>query len=119
MKKVFFLLMGAGLFAACASTSPKPVGINATPEAITKAIAKADKSCKTAEDCVAVKKGCCPCAGYVAVNVKAAEKVNKVWEEECQIAPCTREMCYVEITPKCEQNICIGEPKPMESYFGK
>ncbi|WP_428074703.1 hypothetical protein [Candidatus Avelusimicrobium aviculae] len=119
MKKVFFLLMGTGLLAACAASAPKPVGINATPEAVTKAIAKADKSCKTDADCVAVKKGCCPCAGYAAVNTKAAEKVNKIWAEECEIAPCTREMCYVEITPKCEQNICIGEPKPMESYFGK
>ncbi len=119
MKKVFFLVMGAGLMVACASSTPKPVGINAMPDAVTKAIAKADKSCKTDADCVAVKKGCCPCAGYAAVNTKAADKVNKVWEEECKIAPCTREMCYVEITPKCEQSICIGEPKPMESYFAE
>ena len=79
MKKVFFLVMGAGLMVACASSTPKPVGINATPDAVTKAIAKADKSCKTDADCVAVKKGCCPCAGYAAVNTKAADKVNKVY----------------------------------------
>ena len=25
------------------------------------------------------------------------------------MAPCTREMCYVQITPKCENNVCTGE----------
>ena len=52
-------------------------------------------------------------------DVKAAEKVQKVWNKECQMAPCTREMCYVQITPKCENNVCTGELKPMDSYFGK
>lgn len=118
MKKVMLLLV-AGLFVCACASKPKMAGVNAVPPSYAKLVAKADKSCKTDADCVAVKKGCCPCAGYAAVNTKAAEKVNKVWAQECKIAPCTREMCYVEITPKCEQNICIGEPKPMDSYFGR
>ena len=119
MKKVFLILAAAGLLGACASAAKPQVMVNGAPSSYTQELAKADKSCQTDADCVAVKKGCCPCAGYAAVNAKAADKVNKVWAEECKIAPCTREMCYVEITPKCEQNICIGEPKPMESYFAK
>lgn len=118
MKKACFLVFAAALLAACSAT-PKRAEINAVPAALTKVIAQADRSCKTDADCVAVKKGCCECAGYEAVNVKAAEKVQKVWNKECQMAPCTREMCYVQITPKCENNVCTGELKPMDSYFGK
>ena len=118
MKKTYLMIFAAALLAAC-SSAPQKVGINAMPVKLNKAITAADKTCQTDADCVSVKKGCCECAGYEAVNVKAAEKVQKVWNKECQMAPCTREMCYVQITPKCENNVCTGELKPMDSYFGK
>lgn len=108
MKKAILLIICAAALAAC-SSAPKRVGINAVPAKVTKAIAKADKSCTVDADCAAVQKGCCKCAGYEAVNKAAAEKVQSVWNEECQMAPCTREMCYVQITPKCENNVCTGE----------
>lgn len=115
MKKAILLVICAAALAAC-SAAPKRVGINAVPAKVTKAIAKADKSCTVDADCAAVQKGCCMCAGYEAVNKAAAEKVQTVWNKECQMAPCTREMCYVQITPKCENNVCTGErilPKGM------
>lgn len=118
MKKTVILVFGAMALAAC-SSAPKSVGINAMPVKLNQAISKADKACMTDADCVAVKKGCCECAGYEAVNQAAAEKVQKVWEKECQLAPCTREMCYVQIDPVCENNVCTGKLKPMDSYFGK
>ena len=108
MKKAILLIICAAALAAC-SSAPKRVGINAVPAKVTKAIAKADKSCTVDADCAAVQKGCCMCAGYEAVNKAAAEKVQSVWNEECQMAPCTREMCYVQITPNCENNVCTGE----------
>ena len=108
MKKAILLIICAAALAAC-SSAPKRAGINAVPAKVTKAIAKADKSCIVDADCAAVQKGCCMCAGYEAVNKAAAEKVQSVWNEECQMAPCTREMCYVQITPKCENNVCTGE----------
>ena len=108
MKKAILLIICAAALAAC-SSAPKRVGINAVPAKVTKAIAKADKSCTVDADCAVVQKGCCMCAGYEAVNKAAAEKVQSVWNEECQMAPCTREMCYVQITPKCENNVCTGE----------
>ncbi len=108
MKKAILLIICAAALAAC-SSAPKRAGINAVPAKVTKAIAKADKSCTVDADCAVVQKGCCMCAGYEAVNKAAAEKVQSVWNEECQMAPCTREMCYVQITPKCENNVCTGE----------
>ena len=115
MKKTYFLIACAALLAAC-SSAPKSVGINAMPVKLGEAIAAADKACSVDADCVAVKKGCCECAGYEAVNAKAAEKVQKVWEKECQMAPCTREMCYVQIDPVCENNVCTGKLKSLDSY---
>lgn len=115
MKKTLLLIVCAAVLAAC-SAAPKRAAINAVPAKVTKAIAKADKSCSADADCAAVQKGCCMCAGYEAVNKTAAEKVQRVWNKECQMAPCTREMCYVQITPKCENNVCTGElvlPKGM------
>ena len=117
MKKACFLVFAAALLAACSAT-PKRAEINAVPAALTKVIAQADRSCKTDADCVAVKQGCCECAGYDAVNAKSAEKIQKVWNKECQAAACTREMCYVQIDPVCEQNVCVGKLKPMDSYLG-
>lgn len=108
MKKILFFAVMSALCAACSST-PKEMGINAMPVKLTKAISNADLSCQTDADCVAVQKGCCMCAGYQAVNRLAAEKVQAVWEKSCKDAPCTREMCYVQITPKCEQNVCTGK----------
>ena len=118
MKKIYFLFCGLVLLSAC-SSSPKSVDINAMPVKVNKAITQADRTCAVDADCTAVKKGCCECAGYEAVNAKAAEKVQKVWEKECAAAPCTREMCYVQIDPVCEGNVCVGKLKPMDSYFGK
>lgn len=115
MKKPYLLLACAALLAAC-SSSPKTVSINAMPVKLNEAIMAADKACTTDADCVPVKKGCCECAGYEAVNAQAAEKVQKVWEKECTNAPCTREMCYVQIDPVCENNVCVGKLKPMDSY---
>lgn len=115
MKKAYFLIACAALLAACSSSS-KTVSINAMPVKLNAAIMAADRACTTDADCVAVKKGCCECAGYEAVNVQAAEKVQKVWEKECTNAPCTREMCYVQIDPVCENNVCVGKLKPMDSY---
>lgn len=104
--------------AAC-SSQPKRVGINAVPAKLTSAISKADRTCTVDADCAAVQKGCCECAGYTAVNAKAAEKIQKIWDKSCQMAPCTREMCYVRITAECQQGICVGKPNPMDSYFAK
>lgn len=115
MKKLF-VLMGCALVLAACSAAPRAVAINAMPVKLSDAINAADKACLVDSDCVAVKKGCCECAGYEAVNAKAAEKVQKVWEKECTNAPCTREMCYVQINPVCEDNMCVGELKPMDSY---
>ena len=115
MKKVFLLMACAAVLAAC-SSAPKQMGINAVPEKMTTAITKADRFCSVNTDCVAVQKGCCECAGYEAVNVKSAEKIKKIWQNECQYAPCTREMCYVQIEPECQQGICVGRPKTMDSY---
>ena len=116
MKKLLFCMFGAVLLSACAS-SPKSVGINAVPDNLTKAITKASRSCTTDADCVAVHKGCCECAGYEAVNVKSAEKIQHIWDKACRMAPCTREMCYVQIVPQCQQGVCVGRPKTMDSYF--
>ena len=118
MKKVLFIVAGLAVLAAC-SSAPKQVGINAVPEKLTTAITKADRFCSVNTDCVAVQKGCCECAGYAAVSVKSAEKIKKIWQNECQNAPCTREMCYVQIEPECQQGICVGKPKTMDSYFGR
>lgn len=118
MKKTLFLLLCVGLVAACAS-APKRPGINAVPETVTKAITKADRSCTVDADCVAVQKGCCMCAGYEAVNAESAQKVQKAWNKACIPAACTREMCYVQITPLCQDGVCVGKPKPMDSYFGR
>ena len=110
MKKVCLLMLGAGLLAAC-SSAPKQVGINAVPEAVTSAIVYAERSCNTDADSVAVQKGCCPCAGYATVNKEAGEKIEKIWNKECKNAPCTREMCYVQVVPVCENNLCVGRAK--------
>lgn len=118
MKKVFLLIACAAVLAAC-SAAPKRVGINAVPEKLTTAITKADRTCVTNEDCVAVQKGCCECAGYESVNAKSAEKIQKIWKNECQNAPCTRQMCYVQIEAECQQGVCVGRPKTMDSYFAK
>lgn len=118
MKKTFLLLACAAVLAACAS-APKQVGINAVPEKLTTAITKADRSCATNADCVAVQKGCCECAGYDAVNVKSAEKIQKIWNNECTNAACTREMCYTQIEAECQQGVCVGRPKTMDSYFAQ
>ena len=118
MKKTLFFICCAAALAAC-SSAPKRVGINAVPEKLTSAITSADRTCTADADCVAVHKGCCECAGYEAVNAKSAEKIQKIWDKECQMAPCTREMCYVQIVPECQQGVCVGRPKTMDSYFGK
>ena len=88
MKKTYFLIACAALLAAC-SSAPKSVGINAMPVKLGEAITAADRT---------------------------AEKVQKVWEKQCANAPCTREMCYVQIDPVCESNICVGKLKTLDSY---
>ena len=108
MKKVLFLTVCVAVLAACAS-APKSVGINAKPKALTKAILKADKSCTADADCVAVQKGCCMCDGYQSVSQKGAETVKAAFDKACYHAPCTREMCRVQIAPKCVNNVCTGE----------
>ena len=113
------VLLCAAFLAACCGGDKKTSAVNSKPETLSQAVAKADKKCKADSDCVAVHKGCCMCAGYEAVNAKSAEKINKIWQKECALAPCTMQMCYVEITPSCKDNVCIGEPKPYEAYFSK
>lgn len=108
MKKVLFVTVCAAVLAAC-SSAPKSVGINAVPNTLTKTISKADKVCVQDADCVAVQKGCCMCDGYQAVSKAGAEKVQAVFDKACAMAPCTREMCYVQIEPKCINNVCTGE----------
>lgn len=108
MKKVLFLAVCAAVLAAC-SSAPKSVGINAMPKTLTKAIEKADKTCVSDRDCAAVQKGCCMCDGYIAVSQKGAETVKAAFDKACYHAPCTREMCRVDITPKCVNNVCMGE----------
>lgn len=108
MKKVLFLTVCAAVLAAC-SAAPKSVGINAVPKALTKAIKKADKACTVDADCVAVQKGCCMCDGYQAVSKSGAEQVKAAFETACAAGACTREMCYVQIEPKCVNNVCMGE----------
>ncbi len=108
MKKALFLTVCAAVLAAC-SSAPKTVGINAKPKALTKAVLQADKVCSADADCVAVQKGCCPCDGLVAVSQQGAQAVKAVFEKVCSAAPCTREMCRVDIAPKCVNNVCTGE----------
>ena len=108
MKKVLFLTVCAAVLAACAS-APNSVGINAKPKSLTKAILKADKTCTADADCVAVQKGCCMCDGYQAVSQKGAETVKAAFEKACSLAPCAREMCRVQIVPKCFNKGCMGE----------
>ena len=106
MKKIFLLVSALAVLAGCAATNP---GINTVPAKLTAAIKKADKSCQVDADCVAVQKGCCMCAGYEAVNKNAAAKVESVFEKQCASGACTREMCYVQIEPTCEKNVCTGK----------
>ncbi len=119
MKKVFLILAAAGLLGACASAAKPQVMVNGAPSSYTQELAKADKSCQTDADCVAVKKGCCMCQGYESVNKAAAQKLQQQWEKECAMAACTLQMCYVEIDPVCQNNVCTGTPKPMDSYIAK
>lgn len=107
MKKVFVLMCMAAGLAACVSNNS--VGINAVPAKLTKAVAAADRTCQTDADCVAVQKGCCPCAGFEAVNKTAAEKVQTVFEKACANGGCTREMCYTRITTSCVNHVCTGK----------
>ena len=106
MKKIFLLVSALAVLAGCAASNP---GINAVPAKLTAVIEKADKSCQVDADCVAVQKGCCMCAGYEAVNKNAAVKVESVFEKQCANGACTREMCYVQIEPACEKNVCTGK----------
>lgn len=108
MKKVFFLAVCAAVLSAC-SSSPKTMGVNAKPKALTKAVLKADKACTVDADCVAVQKACCPCDGLIAVSQQGAETVKAAFEKSCATAPCTREMCRVDIAPKCVNQVCTGE----------
>lgn len=108
MKKIVLTVCCAAVLSACAS-SPKPAGINAKPKALAKAILKADKACTADADCAAVQKGCCACDGLKAVSQKGAETVKAAFDKACLHAPCTREMCRVQITPKCVNNVCTGE----------
>lgn len=122
MKRLFVLtsvLLCAVLFAACSGGNKKTFAVNSKPESLALALENADKQCQSDSDCVAVNKGCCMCAGYEAVNAKAAEKIKNIWQKECALAACTMQMCYVEIIPSCKNNVCVGEPKPYESYFAK
>lgn len=115
MKKLLVLGLFSAVLAACAS-STQEAAINAVPAKLTKAVSAADRACTADSDCVAVQKGCCMCAGYEAVNTAAAAKVQKVQEKQCANSACTREMCYVQITPKCQNNVCVGEkvlPRPI------
>ena len=106
MKKILTVLACAAALGACTSTG---AGSNATPAKLTKAVAAADRTCQTDADCVAVQKGCCPCAGFEAVNKTAADKVQKVFENACANAGCTREACYTRITTSCVNNVCTGK----------
>lgn len=105
MKKVLFLALCAAALSACVPTSV----VNAKPKALTKAILKADKACTVDADCVAVQKGCCMCDGMQAVSQQGAETVKTAFEKACATVPCTREMCRVDIAPKCVNNVCTGE----------
>lgn len=105
MKKVLFLAVCAAVLSACVPTST----VNAKPKALTKAVLKADKACTVDADCVAVQKACCPCDGLIAVSRQGAEAVKASFEKSCATAPCTREMCRVDITPKCVNRVCTGE----------
>lgn len=118
MKRVMLLLV-AGLFVCACASKPQMAGVNTVPASYAKLVAEADKSCQTDADCVAVKKGCCLCQGYESVNKEAAAKLQAKWENECAVAACTLQMCYVEINPVCKNNVCTGTPKPMDSYVAK
>ena len=105
MKKILIVLACAAALGACASSG---AGINATPAKLTKAVAAADRTCQTDADCVAVQKGCCPCAGYEAVSKTAAQKVQAVLDKACANGGCTREACYTRITTQCVSHVCTG-----------
>lgn len=106
MKKILIVLACGLALGACTSAG---TGINSVPAKLTKAVASADRTCQTDADCVAVQKGCCPCAGFEAVNKTAADKVQKVFENTCANAGCTREACYTRITTSCVNNVCTGK----------
>lgn len=119
MKKVFFLLASAVFVGACASSAKQDLPVNGVPASYTQLVSQADKTCQTDADCVAVKKGCCMCQGYESVNKAAAQQLQQEWVKACSAAACTLQMCYVEIDPVCENNVCTGTPKPMDSYIAK
>lgn len=112
-QKILFCVCAALFVGACTNHS---ASVNAVPTEYAKLVASASKACQTDADCAAVQKGCCPCAGYEAVNAQVAPKLQKKLEKACGLAACTLEMCYEEITPKCVKNQCAGEPKPMSAY---
>lgn len=118
MKKSIVLLGSVLFVCACAGASKK-VTENISPAQYTQLVEKADKSCRTDADCAAVKKGCCLCQGYESVNKSAAADLQNQWNAACAAAPCTLQMCYVEIDPVCKNNVCTGTLKPIESYFAK
>lgn len=66
--------------------------------------------CSSDSDCVSVLKDCCLCDGKVAINKKYAKAFNQSKGERCAFVPCTLQMCYVDITPKCVEGKCTGEP---------
>lgn len=115
MKQWKLLLCGCAALFVGACTSPN-AAVNAVPAEYAQLVASADKTCQTDSDCAAVQKGCCPCAGYEAVNARVAAKLQKKLKKACGMAACTLEMCYEEITPKCVKNQCAGELKPMSAY---
>lgn len=121
MKRNLVGLLCAGvLFAGCAANTPvKTAAVNPNAKNYAEAVSSAATTCKVDADCTSVKKGCCLCNGYAPVNKEAAAALKPMWEKECAMAACTLQMCYVEIDPVCQNNVCTGTPKPMDSYIAK
>lgn len=114
---ILFLFFAGVLLTGCASTGTIPAGpINSKAKNYTEALQSAAKACKVDADCTSVKKGCCLCNGYEAVNKEAAAALKPMWEKECAMAACTLQMCYVEINTACQEGVCVGTPKPMKDY---
>lgn len=119
MKKLMILLGAVVLLAGCAKTLELKTPVNLKAENYTQALKSADKTCKVDEDCAAVNKGCCMCAGKEAVNKEAAAALQPFFVKECARAACTLQMCYVEIDTSCQKGVCVGTPRPYKDYFVK
>lgn len=95
------MVIGVGCVSSGEKKAEKLAGLTLDNEEIYK--------CSSDSDCVSVLRDCCLCDGKVAINKKYAKAFNQSKSERCAFVPCTLQMCYVDITPKCVESKCGGD----------